>query len=122
MVANVNNVVTPVDKPKSTMEPSSAPAAGEGKVVPETGNSPPPVRAVDIRESIEKTVEQISEFVHANARGLRFRVDDSSGRTVVTVLNPNSGEVIRQIPSEEFLHIANELRRYGEVHLLDDEA
>lgn len=122
MVASVNSVVTPIDKNKQQIEPASAPVAGEGKVVPETGNSPPVAEPVNIRESIEKTVEQISEFVHANARGLRFRVDDASGRTVVTVLNPNSGEVIRQIPSEEFLHIASELRRYGEVRLVDEEA
>ena len=76
----------------------------------------------NLSESIEKTVENISEFVNASARGLRFRVDDASGRTVVTVVNPNSGEIIRQIPTEEFLQIASELRRYGEAHLLDKEA
>lgn len=123
MVANVNNVVAPIDKTKSSTDSRAAlPVAGDGKVVPENGKSEPVVKPVDLKESIEKTVEQISQFVNANARGLRFRVDDASGRTVVTVLNPNNGEVIRQIPSEEFLHFASELRRYGEAHLLDKEA
>lgn len=124
MVANVNTVVTPIDKSRQAAA-EQAPAkavAGDGKAVPETGNSQPVVEPADIRESIEKTVEQISEFVSANARGLRFRVDDASGHTVVTVLNPNNGEVIRQIPSEEFLQIASELRRFGEAHLVDVEA
>ena len=124
MVANVNNVVTPIDKTRqaSAEQAPAKMATGEGKAVPESGNSQPLVKPEDIRESIEKTVEQISEFVHANARGLRFRVDDASGRTVVTVVNPNSGEIIRQIPSEEFLQIASELRRFGRAHLVDKEA
>ena len=123
MVASVNNVVAPIDKTKQTSDSRVAlPGTGDGKVVPETGNSEPAVKPVDLGESIERTVEQISEFVNSNARGLRFRVDDASGRTVVTVLNPNSGEIIRQIPSEEFLHFAAELRRYGEAHLVDKEA
>ncbi|MGD2168274.1 MAG: flagellar protein FlaG [Gammaproteobacteria bacterium] len=123
MVASVSTVVAPIDKNQSTVQSRAAtPVPGEGKHVPDTGNSEPVASPVDIRQSIEKTVEQIREFVHANARGLRFHVDDASGRTVVTVVNPNNGEIIRQIPTEEFLHIASALRRYGEVHLVDTEA
>ena len=125
MVANVNTVVTPIDKARQAAAEKAAPAkavSGEGKPVPESGNSRPVAKPADFQESIQKTVEQISEFVSANARGLRFRVDDASGHTVVTVLNPNNGEIIRQIPSEEFLQIASELRRFGEAHFVDEEA
>ena len=123
MVTILNNVAAPIDKARQAANPDAAqPVAGDGKTLPEIGNSEPVVEPVDLTENIEKTVEQISEFVNANARGLRFRVDDASGRTVVTVLNPNNGEIIRQIPSEEFLHFAAELRRYGEAHLVDKEA
>ncbi len=123
MVASVNSVVAPIDNKKSQTAESAAalPGSGDGKVLPESGKTEPVVQAPDVSESIEKTVEQISEFVNSNARGLRFRVDDISGRMVVTVLNPNSGEVIRQIPSEEFLHLASQLRQYGELNLLDKE-
>lgn len=124
MLANVNNVVTPIDNKKSQASGTGKPlpGSGEGKIVPQSGNSEPVTKPVDLSKSIEKTVEQISEFVNANARGLRFRLDDASGHMVVTVLNPNSGEVIRQIPTEEFLQIASTLRQYGEVHLVDKEA
>ena len=123
MVASVNSVVAPIDNKKSQTAESAAalPGSGDGKVLPESGKTEPVVQAPDVSESIEKTVEQISEFVNSNARGLRFRVDDISGRMVVTVPNPNSGEVIRQIPSEEFLHLASQLRQYGELNLLDKE-
>jgi flagellar protein FlaG len=42
-------------------------------------------------------------------RYLEFQVDEQSGRTVVTVKDRNTGEVIRQIPSEEILRLARNL-------------
>jgi flagellar protein FlaG len=42
----------------------------------------------------------------SSGRSLEFRVDASSGHTVVSVRNPQTGELIRQIPSEETLRLA----------------
>lgn len=44
-------------------------------------------------------------------RDLRFSVDEETGRTVVKVLDSRSGEVIRQIPPEEMLALAEDLER-----------
>jgi flagellar protein FlaG len=41
-----------------------------------------------------------------NRRALRFQVDESSGDMVITVLNPETGEIVRQIPSPEVLAMA----------------
>ncbi|MBN0523686.1 flagellar protein FlaG, partial [Pseudomonas aeruginosa] len=40
---------------------------------------------------------------------LSFSLDDSTGRVVVKVTDSTSGEVIRQIPSEEALRLAERL-------------
>lgn len=40
---------------------------------------------------------------------LQFRVDESLGRVIVSVVDAKSGEVIRQMPSEEALRIARHL-------------
>jgi flagellar protein FlaG len=54
------------------------------------------------------------ELARASARtGLTFRLDEVSHRTVVTVLDKDSGEVLRQIPGEVALRIARELARKG---------
>jgi flagellar protein FlaG len=45
------------------------------------------------------------------ARNLQFSVDGSSGKTVVRVVDMETGNVIRQIPSQEALDIARAVDR-----------
>lgn len=58
---------------------------------------------------VEHAVSQVNEFVQNLNRDLQFTVDDDSGRTVIKVLDNETKEVIRQIPPEELLRIANYL-------------
>lgn len=71
----------------------------------------------DTRESIEVSPEQIdtavaeiSNFIQASSRQLNFSVDEDSKKQVVKVTDTESGEVIRQIPSEEILELSDRLR------------
>jgi len=43
------------------------------------------------------------------SRVLEFSIDAPSGLTVVTVRDQETGNVIRQIPSEEIVHLADML-------------
>lgn len=52
---------------------------------------------------------QIESYLRANGRDLQFSVDQESGRTVVTVRDRSTGEVIRQIPDAEALRIAQSI-------------
>lgn len=87
------------------------PAAGEvraaGKLVDvlETGRfeAPRPV------EQVGAAVETLNRALEAAQRDLRFQLDDESGRVIVQVVEPASGEVIRQMPSEEVLRMASRL-------------
>lgn len=58
---------------------------------------------------VEQAVSQVNEFVQNLNRDLQFTVDEDSGRTVIKVLDTETKEVIRQIPPEELLRIANYL-------------
>ena len=58
------------------------------------------------QEVIAKTAKQMESFVQSMGRELNFSVDQASGYSVVRVINPQTGEVIRQLPSEELLKIA----------------
>lgn len=60
---------------------------------------------------LEAATEQIERFVRTSGRSLRFRVDDDSGRVVVSVRDADTGDLIRQIPSEAALRIARALDR-----------
>lgn len=61
------------------------------------------------REQIESAVSAIQDFVQAVQRNVNFSVEDSSGRVVVKVTDASSGDVIRQIPSEEAMQLAESL-------------
>ncbi|MGB5259966.1 MAG: flagellar protein FlaG [Gammaproteobacteria bacterium] len=56
-------------------------------------------------DSLPEMVEALNTRLQDMQRGLRFSVDDSSGRIVVKVIDLDTEEVIRQIPSEEMLTI-----------------
>ena len=61
------------------------------------------------RAELEKAMSNIQEFVQSVRRDINFSLDDGNGRVVVKVTDANSGDVIRQIPSEEALKLAENL-------------
>jgi flagellar protein FlaG len=67
------------------------------------------------QKAIEKVASKLQEFVNLIDKQLEFRVDDDSGRHVVTVSDKLSGDVIRQIPSEEVLRLARNLSDLADV-------
>ena len=80
-------------------------AVQEGKSLPpeaETG-------AVSTEE-LQQAVAQLNQHVQQIQRDLLFSVDDSSGRTVVRVVNSETEEVVRQMPSEEVLRISRNIQ------------
>lgn len=58
---------------------------------------------------LQSAVKEIQDFVQSLQRNLEFSVDDSTGTVVVKVVARDSGEVIRQIPSETALELAKSL-------------
>ena len=79
-----------------------------GEPLPEPAASPP-MPVIDI----SRAVERLNELMSSRQRSLRFEVDAGSGRTVITVINDATKEIVRQIPPEELLHIAQNLEQIG---------
>ncbi|WP_143475892.1 flagellar protein FlaG [Pseudoalteromonas sp. EB27] len=61
------------------------------------------------REQMEEMAQQLQDFMGEMNRSLQFKVDEDSGRDVIKVLDKNSGEVIKQYPSEEVLSLVSKL-------------
>jgi len=61
------------------------------------------------QEGLEKVVRQLNAYIQNTQRDVDFSVDDSTGRVVVRVIDSESEQVIRQIPSEEMLAISRHL-------------
>jgi flagellar protein FlaG len=71
---------------------------------------------------VKQAARQLESFMESMNRYLEFRVDDDSGRTIVTVKDKSTGEVVRQIPSEEVLRLAHNLGGKGRNGLLNQTA
>ena len=61
------------------------------------------------RDEVEGAVSRLSKFVAPNQSEINFSVDESSGIRVVKIIDRNSNEVIRQMPSEEAVALARAL-------------
>ncbi len=91
---------------------ASAPTHVEQRqVLPGSGQSPPPAagQTPPTSSDIKQAVQDLNNYAQSLQRDLHFTIDEDSGETVVRVLDHTSGEVIRQIPSEELLAIARSL-------------
>ena len=80
--------------------------------VSHSGNAAPPPAEAKPQERQMVVIEaasKIASLVQNVSRELRFSVDDGTGRTVLTVTDRNTEQVIRQIPGEEVLELAERL-------------
>ncbi len=68
---------------------------------------------------IEQAVTEINDYVQSVQRDLHFSVDEDSGLTIIRVRDKESGELIRQIPEDIFLSLAQNLKDNQPIHLFD---
>jgi len=80
---------------------SAAPQTSAQKAAPAPQTKP----AISV-ESIQELADRIGEQINIERRNLSFSVDDSTGNVVVQVIDAETDEVIRQVPSEEFQRLA----------------
>lgn len=60
-------------------------------------------------EKVKSSLDQLNKLAKQFARDLEFTVDEDTGENVVKVIDTQSKEVIRQMPTEEMLAIAKAL-------------
>lgn len=77
------------------------PAAEAARSLPQD-----PVNSQAVQERVQAAVAQMNEYIQSTQRDLNFSYDPDSGETVVKVLDRTTQEVIRQIPDEIFLRLA----------------
>lgn len=86
----------PATKPVKTTD--AVPKGTEGWPLDESG------------KVIETAVKEVRTLLQNLQSNLVFQVDESSGHTFFKVVDANTQEVIRQVPSEEILAMARKLR------------
>lgn len=91
VAATGNNAARPVQIPSPVLTPIAV-------------QQPDPAQLSQALQSINKALQTSSS-------NLEFTVDDDTERTIVKVVDRQTGEIIRQMPSVEALEIAKALDR-----------
>ncbi|EON93881.1 flagellar protein FlaG protein [Marinobacter lipolyticus SM19] len=67
--------------------------------------------SVDQREQLDDAVTKLNDYVQTVQRDLQFEVNNDLGQTIVRVVDQETREVIRQIPDEVALRLAENLQQ-----------
>lgn len=96
----------------ATQQATPPGAAGRPAEAGEAARSAGAARAETVKD-LGSAVEEVELEAQRLNRSIRFSVDEGSGRTVIRVIDRETDELIRQIPPEDFLAIAESLREQG---------
>jgi len=64
---------------------------------------------VQAHKNLQDAVSMLNEQMSSTKQGLGFSYDDSKNQAVIRVSNTATGELIRQIPSEDVLRMAHHI-------------
>lgn len=109
----INNSVASGSRSSSATSQTTQPSVNRQNVAAVSGNYVPPQAAQYEKPNLEQlteAVEQLNDHLQTIDRDLQFSIDDASGHTVVKVINSETDEIIRQMPSEEVLRISQSVK------------
>ena len=134
-MSEIPNIALPAPPPRQALGSASVAPAKSEAATPEKRDvisevprpHIQPIKKVDaitldpeeMRLRLEEAIKALSEKLEAKQSGLSFRVDERLGRSIVMVTSKQTGEVIRQIPGEAVLRVANSIESLKGV-LFDD--
>lgn len=108
-IQSVSQLASSISLPSANTQGSSAaPAAA---LPAQAQAQPAQTSPTEQSASLKQALKEIETAVQAKANNLQFSVDDSTGKTIVRVIDSSTGDTIRQFPSEEALAIARDIER-----------
>jgi flagellar protein FlaG len=117
----VNSPVVPTDT--RVVEPQTTPQVREiaqtevtlsqrsAEVIPSNEPSAAAVEQAANRPEIERALEQVQVMMDLRDRSISFQRDNEAGAEVIRITDDSTGEVIRQMPSEELLGFMKNLTK-----------
>lgn len=110
-ILSVNTATTATPTPRQTAPDSTisrqASTIAESTSKPAAATQPSEVKVTP--PELDQAVKAVNEFVKIANSSLEFSVDEETGIELVKVIDKETEEVIRQIPSEEIVAIAKAL-------------
>ena len=92
-------------------------AAGQPAPAALPGSRPDPQPAA--ADVLQRAAQRVVAAMEDGGVSFDFTLDKQSGLTIVRIFNKATGELVRQIPSEEAVHVAQLLRQDEQRSLLD---
>jgi len=68
------------------------------------------------RAELDSAVDQANDIGQLLKRKLNFTIDEATEKIVVTVVDEETGEVVRQVPPNEMLRISAHLKQLQEMN------
>ena len=118
MDAISNNAVNLGSLLSNVKAPVESAQMGDAKAVSKVASVPLPKTNVressqEVRDAAETAMKDIQHFISSQARSVRISKDETSGHMIVQLVDPDTGEVIRTLPSEELLRLARSFEMLG---------
>lgn len=113
--------VSPAATSSKGAESARAKVVEAGKDLPvaepkeESGSNTP----VIVAKELQQAVAEMNKFIQSERRDLHFSVDEATGSMVIRVTDSESGELIRQIPNEMFLEMAERAKITETLNLIN---
>lgn len=109
--AGVTSAITsPTASPKAALQPSDV-----AKVHAPVAKAEP-TKKVDLgydptqeRVQLQQAIDQLNAQMKDKNRDLSFSLDERINRTIITVKKLETGEVVRQIPTEQVIKLAHSI-------------
>jgi len=75
-------------------------------------SEPKLVNDVDLEQKLLEAKDTLQDHFDVNNKKLNFSVHDDTGRMVVKVVDPDSGEILKELPSEAVLKMAANIEKF----------
>ncbi|AGW94939.1 MULTISPECIES: flagellar protein FlaG [Cupriavidus] len=87
---------------------SVAPVRSAGQAVRRDDAAAPATLAADAADTVEAgaAIGELVDALKTTSIALRFEIDDTTHRVITKVIDRETGELIRQMPTEEVLRVA----------------
>lgn len=113
----MNTEMSAANAPRPTPEPHSMAKPIDIVVNGSKPVSQAPVRPEihfdpkEMQQHLQEALQRLNDMMKNSDRNLSFSMDAISKQTVITVKDSVTGEVIRQIPSEALLRVADNIEK-----------
>ncbi|QUM77590.1 flagellar protein FlaG [Moritella sp. 24] len=67
---------------------------------------------IDLEQKLLEAKDTLQAHFDVNNKKLNFSVHDDTGRMVVKVVDPDSGEILKELPSEAVLKMAANIEKF----------